>query len=381
MQDYKTLLKNSKFCLIANQNRYSNEHALLLFDALKFNCIPILFTSEWILPFSEFVDWRLISIQLNKHELKDLLKILDAFSEKDLEIMVEQQKFIFKRYFSSIRNITLATLTYFESRINPSFSSTYESWNLKNPEINVNPLVIPYSPEKSTFTALILGFENLENIKQLIENIQSNCLSLSRIIILWYGGNDKNTIQKLNSLKSNILLLKLMRYTRYSSRFYPFEEIETESVLHLDERMNSIDFKLIENAYDVWTNFSERFIRVETLMRNAPFTPVFFSSYYNHYYVDLDNKGRRFQGNNYFDTPDCESNLMELLIKRLTGKPSIYISNFQVSITPFESKITENCLKYLHELNMLNMFSDSKNSSIPLQFIDHSKLLHSRIFL
>ncbi len=379
LYDYKTLLANSKFCLISNQNPHSNEHALSLFDSLKFNCIPILLTNEWLLPFSEFIDWSLISIQLNQHELKNVFKILDdSYSDNELEKMIEQQKFIFTKYFSSIKNITHAFLTYFESRLNPMFSTAYESWNLEKTDINQNPLVIPYKPENPSFTALILGLKSLEKVKNLIESIVKNSSSgLNRIILLWYGQNDKKTIEQLNSLKSNIIFFKIMKYFHNSNRFYPFDEIETELVLHLDERMSDFNGKHLEKALDIWTSFSDRFIWIENLleMDKASYTPFLFSSYYNHYYFDLNSREKSFKSNNFFEIADCETNLMEMLVKRLTGEPSIFTSG--LNLKNFESKMTNECYKFLNNFT----FSSNKNISRPLEIFDHSKILHSSIFL
>ena len=121
---YSTIMKNSRFCLIIKSSGTNNSNQIAqmsLFDSLKFNCIPVIINDEWILPFSEFIDWQLISIQINKNNIKSMYEILDKYSDEHLDMMLDQLSLIYEKYFSSIKAITLSIIDLLESRINPTF--------------------------------------------------------------------------------------------------------------------------------------------------------------------------------------------------------------------------------------------------------------------
>lgn len=102
-----------------------------LFNALKFNCIPVIVSQDWILPFNEFLDWKLFSIQLRIFELENVYEIIDNYSESDIETMKKQIKFVFKRYFSSMKSITLGVLMALEAKIYPNSAISYELANFE----------------------------------------------------------------------------------------------------------------------------------------------------------------------------------------------------------------------------------------------------------
>ena len=119
---YKDLISNARFCLIVKpeSSTTSSFAELALFDSLKFNCLPVIVTNEWILPFSQVIDWSLMSIQIDMQNMNRLLKILEEISPARLSLMYSQLEFVFERYFSSIQAITLNTLDIISSRIYPT---------------------------------------------------------------------------------------------------------------------------------------------------------------------------------------------------------------------------------------------------------------------
>ena len=127
---YTDLIASSTFCLIFNQNR-SVMKEMTLFDTLKFNCIPVIIADEWILPFSEFLDWTLFSVQLRSFQINKLSQILEKYSENDIQKMKKQGEFVFTNYFASMSKITLGVLKFLESRINRNFNSLEFTSNKK----------------------------------------------------------------------------------------------------------------------------------------------------------------------------------------------------------------------------------------------------------
>ena len=116
MYSYPTILSDSLFCLVFKTEKKTS--LMSLFDAIKSNCIPIIVSSEWILPFSEHLDWRQFSIQINLKDLNHLEQIL-SYHLKNVNRMLFNLDVVYTNYFKSIKVITLAILKQFERKIYP----------------------------------------------------------------------------------------------------------------------------------------------------------------------------------------------------------------------------------------------------------------------
>ena len=78
---YQQIMMDSRFCIIiGTSTHFTHFTALALYDSLKFNCIPVIVADEWILPFSEFLDWQLFAVQLRRDELDRLMETIDQLS-------------------------------------------------------------------------------------------------------------------------------------------------------------------------------------------------------------------------------------------------------------------------------------------------------------
>jgi glucuronyl/N-acetylglucosaminyl transferase EXT2 len=93
---------------------------MTLFDAMKFNCIPIIVANEWILPFSEFLNRNLFSIQIRQTDLHRLTEILN---QVDTDTVLANLKSAYDAHFSSIKAITLTLLNHIQSRVFPMLTN------------------------------------------------------------------------------------------------------------------------------------------------------------------------------------------------------------------------------------------------------------------
>jgi glucuronyl/N-acetylglucosaminyl transferase EXT2 len=132
---YDQILSQAEFCLIFDEYEMCHSHytaQMALFDVLKFGCIPVIVSEEWLLPFEEILDWELIAIQLRYFYLKDLSAILLMRSDEEVAAMKKQVKFVFERYFSSMKNITLMLLKSLEMQVFPNTNRNfYELYNFE----------------------------------------------------------------------------------------------------------------------------------------------------------------------------------------------------------------------------------------------------------
>lgn len=66
---------------------------------------------------------------------------------------------------------------------------------------------------------------------------------------------------------------------KLSNRFYPYREIETEAVLHIDDDIIMLTSDEIEFAFEVWREFPDRIVGElfeVFLMKNSVITRILF---------------------------------------------------------------------------------------------------------
>lgn len=103
-------------------DRLEKSALVSLYDTVKFGCIPVIVADEWILPFSEFLDWNSFSIQIRHDNLASLNQIVNKNSFR-VNTILANLKHVHENYFSSINKITLAILNYYQMKIFPFYTN------------------------------------------------------------------------------------------------------------------------------------------------------------------------------------------------------------------------------------------------------------------
>ncbi|CAH1373650.1 hypothetical protein MTP99_015021 [Tenebrio molitor] len=254
---YPALLQDSTFCLIFRGERMG-QFALL--EAMAADCIPVVVMDGAVLPFNNVIDWKRAAVFIMENYLHTLMDVLGKISPKRVRQMRETVRFLYNSYFSSVDKITITTLDIIQDRVYPHWSRIYDDWNLRPEEKNTNPLFLPLTAPKSHgFTAVILTYDRVDSLFTLIDRL-SRVPSLMKVIVVW--NNQKKSPPPLSSFPQIQKPVKVIRTSanKLSNRFYPYNEIETEAILHIDDDIVMLTADEVEFGYEVWREFPDRIV-------------------------------------------------------------------------------------------------------------------------
>ncbi|XP_022237779.1 LOW QUALITY PROTEIN: exostosin-2-like [Limulus polyphemus] len=338
---YPSILKNSTFCLVLQGARLAQA---TLSDAMMYGCIPVVAIDGYVLPFSEVLDWKRVAVRLREDHLHDLIHILKSISEHRILEMRKQAHFIWTQYFSSIQKITLTTLQIINDRVFPHFARTYEEWNDPpwkegtTPPLNL-PVIVPKS---QGFTAVILTYDRVESLFKVIRRVVQ-APSIAKVLVVW-NNQQKHPPPATSWPKINKPLKVVQtKENKLSNRFYPYDEIETEAVLAIDDDIVMLTADELEFAYEVWREFPDRIVgfpsrvhlwdnntgkwKYESEWTNEISMVLTGAAFYHKYYSYLYTTSLPGDIKTWVDSRmNCEDIAMNFLVANITGKAPIKVT-------------------------------------------------------
>ncbi|KAK4822697.1 hypothetical protein QYF61_019606 [Mycteria americana] len=214
--DYPQVLQESTFCVVLRGARLGQA---VLSDVLQAGCVPVIIADSYILPFSEVLDWKRASVVIPEEKMPEMYSILQSVPQRQIEEMQRQK-------WSSVSN----------------------------------PLFLPLIPPQSQgFTAIVLTYDRVESLFRVITEV-SKVPSLSKLLVVW---NNQNKNPPEDSLWPKIRVpLKVVRTAenKLSNRFFPYDEIETEAVLAIDDDIIMLTSDELQFGYEVWREFPDRLV-------------------------------------------------------------------------------------------------------------------------
>ncbi|KAJ8921634.1 hypothetical protein NQ315_010543, partial [Exocentrus adspersus] len=337
---YPQVLRDSIFCIIFRGERMGQ---FVLLEAMAANCIPVIVIDGHVMPFNNVIDWKRFSVFIMEDHLNTLMDVLHNISDKRIRQMQNVLLFIYKSYFSSMEQIALTTLDIIQDRVYPHLARTYDEINLLPKEISKNPLFYPMTAPKSHgFTAVILTYDRVESLFILIERL-SKVPSLMKVVVVW-NNQKKNPppLADFPKVAKPINVIKT-KANKLSNRFYPFREIETEAILHIDDDIVMLTSDEVEFAYEVWREFPDRIVgfpsrthiwdnvtnawKYESEWTNAISMVLTGAAFLHKYWSYLYTTDLPADVKDWVDEHmNCEDIAMNFLVANMTNKPPIKVT-------------------------------------------------------
>ncbi|XP_065670451.1 exostosin-2 isoform X3 [Hydra vulgaris] len=283
---YPAVLQEGTFCLLLPGYYYGSS---LLLDAMMMGCIPVIMMNDYVLPFSEVIDWSRAAVIVREQQIGDVMSILNNIKENLIILKRYQLQYLWQKYFNSIASVVNTTLDIINERIFIHQKKSYELLIIWN-----NPFLNP-------------------------------------------TGNWPNMLKPWKLIRSET--------NRLTNRFYPFPDIETEAVMAIDDDILMLTTDEIEFAYQTWCEFPDRLVgfpprssqelingnemkyKYESEWQNELSMVLtgaaFYHKIYNYKFTyELPLKAKEYIDQNM----NCEDIAMNFLIASLTGKPPIKVT-------------------------------------------------------
>uniref|UniRef100_T1H488 Glycosyl transferase 64 domain-containing protein n=1 Tax=Megaselia scalaris TaxID=36166 RepID=T1H488_MEGSC len=218
--------------------------------------------NNYILPFEDVIDWNLAIIRIHENNFGSILKILEGVSSQKIKELKEQGSWLFKKYFKDLKTITMTMFDILNDRVFPHQAKSLKQWNTRTystPSAQ-NPLFLPMqAPKSQGFTAVILTYDRIESLFTLIQKV-SVVPSLQKILVIWNNQKKSPPHPSMFPKISKPLKVIQTKANKLSNRFYPYDEIETEAILTIDDDIVMLTADELDFGYEVWREFPDRIV-------------------------------------------------------------------------------------------------------------------------
>ncbi|XP_069687765.1 exostosin-2 [Periplaneta americana] len=255
---YPHVLQRAKFCLVIRGARLGQP---TLLESLAAGCIPVVCADSLVMPFQDVLDWKRAAIFVSEDDLGSLMEILTSVSDDRIVELQRQGSWFYTQYLSSLKAITLTTLDILNDRVFPQNARTYQDWNMpSDPMTTKSPLFLQVTaPRSQGFTAVVLTYDRVESLFTLIQKLVK-APSLNKVLVVWNNQRKAPPHPSMWPKINKPLKVIQTKENKLSNRFYPYEEIETEAILTIDDDIVMLTADELEFGYEVWREFPDRIV-------------------------------------------------------------------------------------------------------------------------
>ncbi|KAL1242895.1 Exostosin-1b [Trichinella spiralis] len=265
--NYEELMANSKFCLVPRGRRLGSFRFL---EALEKGCIPVILSNDWVLPFSEVIDWDQAVVRGDERTLFQLPSLLRAYPESVILRMRQQARHLYRLYFASVEKIVYTTLQIVEERVQPWAACDHSIWNwapMGARYYSTNFSLLPmdflnknHSIFNDTFIAIIHCSEHFEreHIMQLVQNISSSS-RMEKVVIFCSSDNLHSEHAEVKPLLNVSEMFKFINQQSSRAVFCFSDKV----YVNTDE---------VDYAMTLWDEFPHRLVGFSAL--NSQYDPL-----------------------------------------------------------------------------------------------------------
>lgn len=338
---YPDVLQTATFCLVIRGARLGQSSLL---EAMAAGCIPVIIADSLIMPFHGVIDWIRAAIFVREADILMVPEILKNVSHNRVVELRDHGTWLYERYFKSIQVITETTLEIMSDRVYPHLARDYNYWNVPQYPGNVPSLFLPVTaPKTRGFTAVILTYDRLESLFVLITKLVK-APSLSKVLVIWNNQHkDPPHPSKWPKINRPLKVIQT-KENKLSNRFYPYDEIETEAMLSIDDDIVMLTADELEFGYEVWREFPDRIVGFPSrthIWDNSTMCWKYESEWTNHISMVLTGAAFHHKYWSYMyttsmpgdikewvdDHMNCEDIAMNFLVANMTGKAPIKVTS------------------------------------------------------
>lgn len=390
---YPDVLEHSSYCLLLPGTRYGSPDFT---DAMMTGCIPVVLDDDYVLPFSEVIDWLRVSVRVWSHELGDVVGILRAIPDMMTREMREQVLYLYRRYFSSMAAITMTTLDIINERVFPMAVHSYEWWNNQQFEPSITSqfqysypvgMNLPAAPPTEGFTTVILTYDRVNMLFEAIKSVAKSP-SLAKVLVVWNNvEKPPPPVEEWPRIKKPIQVIR-SKQNKLSNRFFPYSEIQTSAVLALDDDITMLTADELEFGYKAWQEFPDRLVgfpgrvhvydfkrhmrRYESEWLNNISLVLTGAAFYHKFYHYLYSHVMPHEIREWVDQHmNCEDIAMNFLIANFSGQPPLKVSprkKFKCPTCSSEESLWSDPQHYQERDECINIF-EKFFKGMPLQTV------------
>ncbi|XP_049801085.1 exostosin-3-like isoform X4 [Schistocerca nitens] len=287
-----------------------------VYEALKSGAVPVVLGGDQILlPFDEVIDWRKAAILLPKARVPELHFLISAVGDADLLAMRRQGRVLWERYMSSAQAAVDTVIALLRTRL------------------GMPPTPVLDKPSPSVFNASFTVL--LDSVSRLY-----GLPYLHKVVVVWNSPKPPLEDMRWPDIGVPVHVVKASRNS-LNNRFLPYDAIETEAVLSLDDdsklRHDEIvfGFRVWREQRDRIVGFPSRYHAWDQRHSAWVYNPypsceismvltgaAFFHKYYSYLYTYWLPQAIRDKVDEYMN---CEDIAMNFLVSHITRKPPVKV--------------------------------------------------------